>query len=133
MWRTGKPGMLQPMGLQRVGLSDWTTRASSFAEVRGACFKPKVDCIIILLKGLKGFPWCTWEHLNFPMVWTLSSPYSLCMPLLFVQHPSTLLLSFNSFNQSNSLLFQFFLSLNSLPDSHLCLYDSSALRSQLKY
>ena len=44
-----------------------------------------------------------------------------------------LLLSFNSFNQSDSFLFQFLLSLNSLPDSHLCLYDSSALRSQLKY
>ena len=28
MWRTGKPGVLQFMGSQRVGLSNWTTSAT---------------------------------------------------------------------------------------------------------
>ena len=159
----------------RTQLSDWTTQASSFAEVF-LSYRPHHSHPRGLFQTQSGlYPYFIKMTERIPLVHMRTSKLfhglTLVISILFVYAPPfspmsfnltaaaaaakslqscptlcdpidgsppgfpipILLLSFNSFNQSNSFLFQFLLSLNSLPDSHLCLYDSSALRSQLKY
>ena len=177
MWRAGKPGMLQPMGLQRVGLNLATEQHRPPPLPKSSCLiRPHHSHPRVLFQTQSGlYPYFIKMTERIPLVHMRTSKLfhglTLVISILFVYAPPfspmsfnltaaaaaakslqscptlcdpidgsppgfpipILLLSFNSFNQSNSFLFQFLLSLNSLPDSHLCLYDSSALRSQLKY
>ena len=49
-WRTGRPGMLQSMGLQRVG-RDWVTEQLTFSELFTFTYILKIPACLICAKA----------------------------------------------------------------------------------